>query len=78
MKLFLSVFVSLFAFTAMADNHSDDELAVLESLNAYYDARRNEDWKKVVSMEKVITLLELRNVLFSQKLILINLIRCVG
>ena len=51
MKLFLSVFVSLFAFTATADTHSDDELAVLESLNAYYDARRNEDWKKVVSME---------------------------
>ena len=51
MKLFLSVFVSLFAFTAIADTHSDDELAVLESLNAYYDARRNEDWKKVVSME---------------------------
>ena len=36
MKLFLSVFVSLFAFTATADTHSDDELAVLESLNAYY------------------------------------------
>ena len=51
MKLFLSVFVSLFAFTAIADTHSDDELAVLESLNAYYDARRNEDWKRVVSME---------------------------
>ena len=51
MKLFLSVFVSLFAFIAIADTHSDDELAVLESLNAYYDARRNEDWKKVVSME---------------------------
>ena len=51
MKLFLSLFVSLFAFTATADTHSDDELAVLESLNAYYDARRNEDWKKVVSME---------------------------
>ena len=42
MKLFLSVFVSLFAFTATADTHSDDELAVLESLNAYYDARRND------------------------------------
>ena len=28
MKLFLSVFVSLFALTAIADTHSDDELVV--------------------------------------------------
>ena len=40
MKLFLSVFVSLFAFTAIADNHSDDELAVLESLKSCFNGKQ--------------------------------------
>ena len=50
-KYLLSSLLMLSTGLVFADAHSADEKKVLAALEAYFDARTNQDWETVVSYE---------------------------
>ena len=51
MRILLSLFLFTFSIQSFSDGHLPAEKEVLESLSAYFEARTNQDWDKVVSYE---------------------------